>query len=71
MKNFDPSFFIADLNNKLSEFETSLINKQNFDSIFNRFLQIIQSTINMHAPLSTASRKQRKILSKPWLTKEF
>ena len=25
----------------------------------------------MHAPLSTASRKQQKILSKPWLSKRI
>ena len=36
---------------------------------FDKFIEIIKSTINAHAPLKITSRKQRNLLSKPWLIK--
>ena len=37
--------------------------------MFELFFNAVLSTINAHASLKPLSRKQKKILSKPWLTK--
>ena len=37
--------------------------------MFELFSNTVLSTINAHAPLKPLSRKQKKFLSKPWLTK--
>ena len=40
-------------------------------AVFVNFIKIIKSTINAIYPLKIASRKQRKLLCKPLLTKEI
>ena len=45
------------------------ITADNYNFIFSKFLQIIRSTIDFYAPLRQASRKQKRIQSKPCLTK--
>ena len=45
------------------------LNNDNFNEMFELFSTTVLSTINAHAPLKPLSRKQKKILSKPWLTK--
>ena len=67
MKNFNSETFVSDLSNNLDHFDFSDIRE--LSAAFDKFIEIIKSTINAHAPLKIASRKQRKLLSKPWLTK--
>ena len=45
------------------------LNYDNFNEVFELFSTTVLSTINAHAPLKPLSRKQKKLLSKPWLTK--
>ena len=40
-----------------------------FDDVFDQFVNIIEKTINKHAPLERMSRKQRKLARKRWITK--
>ena len=36
---------------------------------FSNFIELVTATINTHAPLIKASRKKRKLMNKPWITK--
>ena len=45
------------------------ITADNYNFIFSKFLQIVRSAIDFYAPLRQASRRQKRIQSKPWLTK--
>ena len=45
------------------------ISENNVDDIFNEFYLLITSTIDTHAPLKKLSRKQKRLRSKPWITK--
>ena len=47
----------------------TVVNQSNFDVLFNQMLHIIKNTINVHAPLRKYSRKQRRLKTKPWITK--
>ena len=39
------------------------------DEQFERFLDILNITLSKHSPLRRKSRKEKKINSKPWITK--
>ena len=71
MKNFNSETFVSDLSNNLDHFDFSapFSDIRELSAAFDKFIEILKSTINAHAPLKIASRKQRKLLSKPWLTK--
>ena len=71
MKNFNSETFVSDLSNNLDHFDFSALfsDIRELSAAFDKFIEIIKSTINAHPPLKIASRKQRKLLSKPWLTK--
>ena len=69
MKNFDSERFLHDLNSQVNDFDIQNLNENNFNQIFDQFLQLITSTIDFHAPIKLASRKQQKVLSKLWLTR--
>ena len=45
------------------------LNRNIFDDVFDQFVNIIEKTIDKHAPLEHISRKQRKLARKPWITK--
>ena len=66
----DINLFNFDLSVALQEYFSSLspISKKNYNSIFNGFVQIV-SSVNKHAPLKKCSRRQRKLMRKPWITK--
>ena len=36
---------------------------------FSNFIKLVTSTINTHAPLIKASRRKRKLMNRPWITK--
>ena len=39
------------------------------DKLFSNFIELVSATINTHASLTKASRKKRKLMNKPWITK--
>ena len=43
--------------------------EQNFNDAFEAYIQVIHKVIDKHAPLKQMSRKQKKLQSKPWITK--
>ena len=45
------------------------LNCDNFDLVFDQFVEIISPTINKHAPQKRMSRKQARLAMKPWITK--
>ena len=71
MKNFSFETFVTDLSNNLDQFNFSapFSDLRELSAAYDNLTEIIKTTINTHAPLKIASRKQRKLLSKPWLTK--
>ena len=63
--------FLCRLDNDMRHFAPFLndITADNYNFIFNKFLLIVRSAIDFYAPLRQASRRQKRIQSKPWLTK--
>jgi len=47
------------------------VETHNFNQLFEKFLNTVANTIEAHAPLQNLSRKQRKLQTKPWLTREI
>ena len=66
MKNFKAEHFIEDLNQtlnaSLSSFDSTIHNQ------FNQFINSFMSVVNKHAPRKLATRKERKLKTKPWLS---
>ena len=62
--------FIKDLQIKFNEFwqKISTITDKNIETIFEQFYTLINQNIK-HAPLKKASRKQKRLQNKPWITK--
>ena len=50
-------------------FSLPLLAKNNFYENFEKFTDIVSSTIDKHAPLTKLSRRQLKLYGKLWLTK--
>ena len=57
----------TDLDNYFSHRPT--LSNENFNELFNNFVHIISHSIDTHAPLRPISRRMRKLLQKPWITK--
>ena len=55
----------------VNEFASNLddLTEQNFNNAFEAYIQVIHKVIDKHAPLKQTSRKQKKLQSKPWITK--
>ena len=69
-KNFDTERFILDLEFKLYGInEITPSNRVDVNEMFNKFVDIFSKTLEKHAPLKKASRKQLKLQQKPWITK--
>ena len=47
------------------------LTKLNFHRAFDEFVSLVQNVTEKHAPLKRLSRKQQKLKSKPWITKEI
>ena len=45
------------------------ITNNKFNELFNEFTHIVLQVIDKHAPVEKFSRKQKKLLKKPWITK--
>ena len=41
------------------------------EKLFSNFIELVTTTIDTHAPLIKASRKKRKLMNKPWVTKNI
>ena len=57
----------TDLDNYFSHRPT--LSNENFNELFNSFVHIISHSIDTHAPLRPISRRMKKLLQKPWITK--
>ena len=57
----------TDLDNYFSHRPT--LSNENFNKLFNSFVDIISHSIDTHAPLRPISRRMRKLLQKLWITK--
>ena len=68
---FEPEDYVQELALKLDQFFSHLpeVSSTNFDAIFEDFYHIIKTITNTHAPLKLLSRKQKRLNSKPWITK--
>ena len=49
----------------------SEITSGNFNNQFDKFNECILNVINKHAPVQKASRKQKRLLLKPWITTQL
>ena len=68
---FNPEDYNLDLNLALSNLfeKTPEINSQTFDTVFNKSIKTIKDIIDIHAPLKSYSRRQKRLKRKPWITK--
>ena len=68
---FNRDKFNNDLNAKIDNFMSVVdtLTENNVNDIFNEFYSSLTSTINIHAPLKKVSRKQKRLINKPWITK--
>ena len=46
----------------------SYIDGNDFDDIFDQFLQLLTNAITLHAPMRKLTRKQQKFINKPWIS---
>ena len=72
-KNIDGNNFRNDLETALAPLLFNLmstsVSQETLDERFNELLSAISYVIDKHAPIQTATRKQKKLQKKPWLTK--
>ena len=68
-KNFDAESFQKDLLDNRSIIGNSC--NEDGNSLMRSFINIFNDTLNNDAPLRKQTRKERKLESKPWLTKEI
>ena len=66
MKNFQLERFTDDLSQNFSDF--SVENSDQVDSSFNKYISIFAAVVAKHAPLKRASRKEKRLKQKPWLS---
>ena len=65
MKHFDPNTFLTDLSHNLNNLnpEAGEVN-----TLSNKFVKVVNDTLDKHAPYRYASRKEKRSFNKPWLT---
>ena len=71
LKAFNSSEFCQELRSKLDQYLNQClpIDSNNFNYEFDKFHETILQVINKHAPFKNVTRKQQKLLLKPWITK--
>ena len=71
IKNLDVEKYLLDLDKEMNDFKLNCpsISKENYEVIFAKLVKSFKFVIHKHAPLMQVSRKQRRLQSKPWLTK--
>ena len=72
-KNFCPEAFSDNLDRELSNLISNNfpLNHDRFSKTFDQFVNLIAKIIDKHAPPQRLSQKQKKLASKPWITKEY
>ena len=72
-KSINRENFCKDLDSSLAplvyELTHSSVTRESLDDSFSKLVQTLSKVIEKHAPLQKASRKQKRIMQKPWLTK--
>ena len=70
---FNSEEFCCQLELNLQAFNLQIysVTPDNFNQLIAKFVTLIENTIEIHAPLKKLSRKQRKLQSKPWITKSI
>ena len=55
----------------VNDFASNLddLTEQGYNDAFEAYIQVIHKVIDKHAPLKQMLRKQKKVKSKPWITK--
>ena len=71
--NYETAKFVEDLKLELENHFNQIpeITPANFNEEFNTFNEVILKMVNKHAPLKFANRKQKRLLQKPWITKDI
>jgi len=69
MTNFNLDAFLDVLNDRLNNEFENISAYTNANELFNNFVVIFQEVINNFAPMRKATRKEKKLRLKPWLTK--
>ena len=66
MKHFDPNTFLTDFSHNLNNVnpEAGEVN-----TLSDKFVKVINDTLDKHAPYHYASRKEQRSFNKRWLTK--
>lgn len=68
-KNFDLELFLENINFSMEPVAMKINNMTSIEDDFKLFESTIMNTINKHAPLRKATRKEKKMHKKPWMTK--
>ena len=70
-RRFDRDLFSDDLNVSLCELLhlMPLDSPESTNNFFSEFVNVVTACIDRHAPLILASRRKRKLIKKPWITK--
>ena len=68
---FNADDFCNHLNNEINSFflTISYIDGNNFDAIFDQFLQLLTNAMTLYAPMRKLTRKQQKLINKPWISR--
>ena len=66
IKNFQLERFTDDLSQNFSDFLVK--NNNQVDSLFNKFISIFAAVVDKHVPLKQASRKEKQLQQKLWLS---
>ena len=68
---FNADDFCNHLNTEINSFFLTInyIDGNNFDDIFDQFLQLLTNAITLHAPMRKLTRKQQKLVNKPWISR--
>ena len=70
LKKFNFENFNNDLKFSLDKQLSDLpkLDQNNFDQVFSSFMEVINTTINRHAPLRKLTRRQKRLNKKQWIT---
>ena len=68
MHRFDRQQFLYELNIKLKTITNENLAVLNVNKVFSDFVSCFKSTLDRHAPLRNATRKEKSLKNKPWNT---
>ena len=69
MKNFNLEKFLRALENNLTAANLNSI--ESAQDAFDKFEEVLHIVVNKFAPLKKASRKEKKLSQKPWMSREL